>query len=81
MQGCLPSNPLNAIKVGSTMCTKLAQVSQNPSFLMWVRMYIALLMGVVQNVDKSCLFKVSDSLFNNKSHFQQPFNYQVASAF
>jgi hypothetical protein len=27
MQGCLPSNAFNDIKIGSTMCTKLAQVS------------------------------------------------------
>jgi hypothetical protein len=33
MQGCLPSNSLNDTKTYSTMCTKLAQVSQNLSLL------------------------------------------------
>jgi hypothetical protein len=33
MQGCLPSNALNDINTGSTMCTKLAQVSQTHPFL------------------------------------------------
>jgi hypothetical protein len=41
MQGCLPSNALNDTKTNSTMCTKLAQVSQNWSLLMLARTALA----------------------------------------
>jgi hypothetical protein len=36
IQGCLPSNALNDINIGSTMCTMLTQVSQNLSLRMLV---------------------------------------------
>jgi len=41
MQGCLPSNALNDTKTGSTMCTKLAQVSQNLSLLALAQITLA----------------------------------------
>jgi hypothetical protein len=38
----LPLNAFNAIKIDSTMCTKLAQVSQNPSLWILARTFFAL---------------------------------------
>jgi len=42
MQGYLLSNALNDIKTNSTMCAKLAQVSQNSSFFMLIQITLAL---------------------------------------
>jgi len=79
MQGCLPLNVINATKIGSTMCTKLACISK--SILPYVDLKISHLgerlvsMGVMQCVNKSCHFKIDDSLFNHMVHFQQPLNH------
>jgi hypothetical protein len=42
IQGYLLSNALNDIKTNSTMCTKLAQVSQNSSFFTLIQITLAL---------------------------------------
>jgi hypothetical protein len=60
MLGCLPSNALNANRNGSTMCTKLAQVLQNPSFFIFHLGEGLVLMAVTQHVDKSCPFRIDD---------------------
>jgi hypothetical protein len=79
MQGCLPLNAINATKIGSTMCTKLACISK--SILLHVDSNIfhlgerLVLMGVMQCVNKSCPFKVDDSLFDHMVHFQEPLNH------
>jgi hypothetical protein len=73
MQGCLLSNALNVIRISSTMCTKLAQVSQNPFLFMLAWAYLILMRDlcwwVLHNVlKKSCPSKVDDNLFNKKFH-------------
>jgi hypothetical protein len=79
MQHCLSLNVINATKIGSTMCTKLAYISK--SILPYVDLNISHLgerlvsIGVMQCVDKSCPFKVDDNLFNHMVHFQQPLSH------
>jgi hypothetical protein len=58
MQGCLPLNVFNSIRIGSTMCTKLAQVLQNPSFLIFHLCEGLMSMAVTQRVEKSCPFRL-----------------------
>jgi hypothetical protein len=58
MQGCLSSNAFNVTKIGFTMCTKLAQVSQNLSFLMLVQTYLALVRNLCPWVIHNVLTKV-----------------------
>jgi hypothetical protein len=60
MQRCLPLNAFNSIRIGSTVCTKLAQVLQNPSFLIFHLGEGLVLMAVTQHVDKSCPFRIDD---------------------
>ncbi len=62
MQGCLPSNALNDTKTGSTMCTKLAQVSQN-SFLLTLAQ-TSELTKVVQSLSATSCSMASLSLNN-----------------
>jgi hypothetical protein len=58
MQGCLSSNAFNVIKIDFTVCTKLAQVSKNLSFLMLVQTYFALVRDLCPWVLHNMLTKV-----------------------
>jgi hypothetical protein len=63
MQGCFLSNELNTIRTSSTMCTKLAQVSQNPSLFMLAPTYLTLVMDLCQWVLRNVLCCVFTQVF------------------